>query len=123
MANNRQIAWNKKAAPYVTAALALEVVSLFGFAYLTDSHVPGISPLAATSIFIDGTKDIIPTTSTILRKRPRPDEETRSAARTTNAPVFVIEAIVYIQYQTSTRGNFGILTDGVGYKQVHAGCD
>ena len=71
MANNRQIAWNKKTAPYVTAALALEVVSLFGFAYLTDSHVPGISPLAATTIFIDGTKDIIPTDDSQAADRMR----------------------------------------------------
>ena len=61
MAENRKIAWSTKAAPYVTTALAMEIAALFGFAYMTDSHLPGISPLAATSIFIDGTKDILPT--------------------------------------------------------------
>ncbi|WP_245234006.1 PE-PPE domain-containing protein [Mycobacterium sp. PS03-16] len=41
--------------------MALELVTLFGIAYATDSHLPGISPMAAVSIFIDGTKDILPT--------------------------------------------------------------
>ena len=66
MADNRKIAWRTKAAPYLTTALALEIVALFGFAYLTDSHVPGISPLAAMSIFIDGTKDILPGTGVAI---------------------------------------------------------
>ena len=67
MADNRKIAWSTKAAPYVTTALALEIAALFGFAYMTDSHMPGISPLAATSIFIDGTKDILPGTGLPIR--------------------------------------------------------
>ena len=111
MANHRQIAWNKKAAPYVTAALALEVVSLFGFAYLTDSHVPGISPLAATSIFIDGTKDIIPTGDP---QAARPDAERRSDGAYdqcgAHSPVHAANN-VYVDYPR----DFGILTGGVGY--------
>ncbi|KUI39128.1 PE-PPE domain-containing protein [Mycobacterium sp. GA-2829] len=50
-----------KTASYVTTGAALQMVTLFGLAYATDSHLPGISPMAAVSIFIDGTKDIIPT--------------------------------------------------------------
>lgn len=52
---------NTRIASYVTTGVALELVTLFGIAYATDSHLPGISPMAAVSIFIDGTKDIIPT--------------------------------------------------------------
>lgn len=50
-----------KTASYVTTGAALQMVTLFGLAYATDSHLPGISPMAAVSIFIDGTKDILPT--------------------------------------------------------------
>ncbi len=49
----------RKWAPYVTTGLALEVATLFAFAYATDSHV-AVNPLlsATTSIFVDGTKSI-----------------------------------------------------------------
>jgi PE-PPE domain len=49
----------KKWGPYVTTSVALEVATLFAFAYATDSHVPGASLLAQTSIFVDGTKSIL----------------------------------------------------------------
>lgn len=51
-----------RTASYLTTGAALQIVTLFGLAYATDSHLPGISPMAAVSIFIDGTKDILPTT-------------------------------------------------------------
>ena len=51
----------KKWGPYVTTGVALEVATLFAFAYATDSHVPGASLLAQTSIFVDGTKSILGT--------------------------------------------------------------
>lgn len=50
-----------RTASYLTTGAALPMVALFGLAYATDSHLPGISPMAAVSIFIDGTKDILPT--------------------------------------------------------------
>ncbi|OBF47213.1 PE-PPE domain-containing protein [Mycolicibacterium monacense] len=50
-----------RTASYLTTGAALQIVTLFGLAYATDSHLPGISPMAAVSIFIDGTKDILPT--------------------------------------------------------------
>jgi hypothetical protein len=49
---------NKKWGRYVTTGVALEAATLFAFAYATDSHVPGASLLAQTSIFVDGTKSI-----------------------------------------------------------------
>ena len=49
----------KKWGRYVTTGVALEVATLFAFAYATDSHVPGASLLAQTSIFVDGTKSIL----------------------------------------------------------------
>lgn len=52
---------NMRTASYLTTGAALQIVTLFGLAYATDSHLPGISPMAAVSIFIDGTKDILPT--------------------------------------------------------------
>lgn len=52
---------NAKALSLMTTGLAMPVAALFAFSYATDSHLAGISPMAATSIFIDGTKDIIPT--------------------------------------------------------------
>jgi hypothetical protein len=48
----------KKWGRYVTTGVALEAATLFAFAYATDSHVPGASLLAQTSIFVDGTKSI-----------------------------------------------------------------
>lgn len=59
MGNHRKLAKNRKWTTYVTTGVALEVVSLFGFAYATDTHV--LSPsLLATTIFVDGTKDVLP---------------------------------------------------------------
>ena len=51
---------NTRWASYLTAGIALEAVSLFGFAYATDSHLlpPG---LLATTIFVDGTSAVLPT--------------------------------------------------------------
>jgi PE-PPE domain len=48
----------KKWGRYVTTGVALEAATLLAFAYATDSHVPGASLLAQTSIFVDGTKSI-----------------------------------------------------------------
>ena len=110
MADHRKTAWNKKAAPYVTTAMALEIVSLFGFAYLTDSHVPGISPLAATSIFIDGTKDILPTGDSQAADRMRNalnGAYDQCGAGSTGPCAHN----VYVDYPR----DFGILTGGVGY--------
>jgi hypothetical protein len=48
-------------ASYVTAGVALELAGLVGFVNVVDANAPMVRLLAATSIFIDGTKDIIPT--------------------------------------------------------------
>jgi hypothetical protein len=48
-------------ASLITTGMAMPIAALFGLSYATDSHLAGIAPMAATSIFIDGTKDIIPT--------------------------------------------------------------
>ncbi|WP_231737333.1 PE-PPE domain-containing protein [Mycobacterium sp. IS-1742] len=55
----------------MTTGAALQLVTLFGLAYATDSHLPGISPMAAVSIFIDGTKDILPTNDSQAPDRMR----------------------------------------------------
>lgn len=47
-----------KFAPYLTTGLALEAVALLAFAHATNGQVMAID-LAATSIFIDGTKSVI----------------------------------------------------------------
>jgi hypothetical protein len=52
---------HKTAASIVTTGVALQLVGLLGFSYATDTFLPGLSLLGATSIFIDGTKDILPT--------------------------------------------------------------
>ncbi|WP_234835146.1 PE-PPE domain-containing protein [Mycolicibacterium stellerae] len=96
----------------MTAALALEVVGLFGFAYLTDSHVPGISPLAATSIFIDGTKDILPTDDSQAPDRMRNalgGAYDQCGAGSTGP----CANNKYIDYSR----DFGILTGGAGYNE------
>ncbi len=110
MTDHQKTAWNKKAAPYVTTALALEIVSLFGFAYLTDSHVPGISPLAATSIFIDGTKDIIPTGNSQAPDRMR-NALSGAYDQCGAGSTGYCAGNVYIDYPR----DFGILTGGVSY--------
>ncbi|WP_234880054.1 PE-PPE domain-containing protein [Mycolicibacterium litorale] len=48
-------------ASLITTGMAMPIAALFGLSYATDSHLAGINPAAATSIFIDGTKDILPT--------------------------------------------------------------
>lgn len=115
MADKQQIPWGKRAAPYVTAALALDVVGLFGFAYLTDSHLPGISPLAAVSIFIDGTKDIIPTDDSQAPDRMRDalNGAFDQCGATSTGPC---ANNVYIDYSR----DFGILTQGEGYDESKA---
>ncbi|ORA38616.1 PE-PPE domain-containing protein [Mycobacterium aquaticum] len=45
----------------MTAGVALELAGLVGFVNVVDANAPMVRLLAATSIFIDGTKDIIPT--------------------------------------------------------------
>jgi hypothetical protein len=50
-----------RTASYVTAGVALELAGLVGFVNVVDANAPMVRLLAATSIFIDGTKDIIPT--------------------------------------------------------------
>jgi hypothetical protein len=115
MSDKQQITRGKRAAPYVTTAVALEIVSFFGFAYLTDSHVPGISPLAATSIFIDGTKDIFPTEDSQAPDRMRNalnGQYDQCGAHSTGP----CAGNVYIDYSR----DFGILTDGVGYDKSTA---
>lgn len=112
MTDHQQISWGKRAAPYVTTALALEVVGLFGFAYFTDSHIPGISPLAATSIFIDGTKDIIPTGDSQAPDRMR-NALSGAFDQCGAGSTGPCAGNVYIDYSR----DFGILTGGVGYEQ------
>lgn len=108
MAQIQQIAKKKKTASYVTTAVALELVSLFGFAYATDSNVPGIGLLAATSIFIDGTKDIFPTNTS-----QAPDRMKDTLGGAYNQCSISCSNNVYIDYSR----DFGILTGGVGYDQ------
>src|SRR5690242_8262282 len=110
MAEHRKYALHTKTTPYVTTAVALEVVGLFGFAYITDSHVPGISPLAAASIFIDGTKDVLPTGDSQAADRMRNalnGAYDQCGAGSTGECAHN----VYVDYPR----DFGILTGGVGY--------
>jgi hypothetical protein len=86
----------------------MEIAALFGFAYMTDSHMPGISPLAATAIFIDGTKDIIPTDDSQAADRMR---DSAGGAYDQCPGVDECAGNVYIDYPR----DFGILTQGVGY--------
>ncbi len=113
MAENRKIAWSTKAAPYVTTALAMEIVALFGFAYMTDSHLPGISPLAATSIFIDGTKDILPTDDSQAADRMK---DALSGKYNQDLDADPNSKNKYVTYSR----DFGILTGGVGYDESRA---
>lgn len=68
--HQRSAAKNRTWASAVTAGLALEVVSLFGFTYATSSHIAGVNLMAST-IFVDGTRDIIPTNDNQGRYRMR----------------------------------------------------
>lgn len=61
MGNHRQLSMSTKTVSYVTAGVALELAGLVGFVNVVDANAPMVRLLAATSIFIDGTKDIIPT--------------------------------------------------------------
>lgn len=109
MTIHRQSTWARRSAPYVTTALALEIVSLFGFAYFTDSHIPGISPLAATSIFIDGTKDILPTDDS---QDPHRMKDALGGAYDLGHDYDGANGgNYYVEYSR----DFGILTGGVGY--------
>jgi hypothetical protein len=88
----------------VTTGMALPIVALFGFSYATDSHLGGINPMAATSIFIDGTKDIIPTSDPQDEDRMR--KALNSAYDQCAGSTGDCAGNVYIDYP---RG-FGVLT-------------
>jgi hypothetical protein len=118
MANNHGLAANpnknKKVASFVTTAVALEIVGLFGVSYVTDAYGP-LQLMAATTIFIDGTKDILPTNDSQAADRMR---DTLSGAydQCGAGSTGSCAQNVYIDYSR----DFGILTGGVGYDQSKA---
>ncbi|MGE2716632.1 PE-PPE domain-containing protein [Mycolicibacterium litorale] len=91
------------AASLITTGMAMPIAALFGLSYATDSHLAGISPMAATSIFIDGTKDIIPTGDSDAHDRMRHALNGAYDLEDLNGPT---GKNVYIDYP---RG-FGVLT-------------
>jgi hypothetical protein len=106
--------YTKQVASAVTAGVALEIAALMGITSAT-GNAPNISLLAATSIFIDGTVDIIPTDD------PQGEERMKDALMgwyDLSAAGGVNETgdNVFIDYPRS----FGILTNGVGYDESKA---
>jgi hypothetical protein len=99
----------KRVASVVTAGVALELAALMGFTYAT-GNAPSISLLAATSIFIDGTQDILPTTDPQGIERMK---DTLMGAFDLEAGLGPVGVNKFIEYPRS----FGILTNGVGYDE------
>jgi hypothetical protein len=103
---------NKKVASLVTATVAIELVGLFGLGYATGGNVMGVDLLAATSIFIDGTKDILPTNDSQAPDRMRDALNGHyDQCPTLTTCASGADQNVYIDYSR----DFGILTGGVGY--------
>jgi hypothetical protein len=96
-------------ASLITTGMAMPIAALFGLSYATDSHLAGISPMAATSIFIDGTKDIIPTND------PQGDDRMKGALKGAydQGHVYKSEKEVGGNYYVSYPRSFGVLT-GLG---------
>lgn len=106
MGTHRQPVTNRRVTSYVTTGVALQLASLCGFVYAVDHNAPMTRLLAATSIFIDGTKDIIPTGNS-----QDPDRMKGTLTGTLNQGHDYVSAPgvggnVYVDYPRS----FGVLT-------------